>query len=122
MDARAPRDARVIAHVDVPRKGGRRGEEHAIAEDAVVRDMAVRHDEAFVAERGDTATSGGPAAQVRVLGDAAALADDEDAGLACVLEVLRDGADSGKRADAAVRADGCPTGYTHVRLETHTLA
>src|SRR5262245_49534396 len=97
------------------------GDPHVVREDDVVADLAVvgdmrgRHQEAIVADARLHAAALGAWIDGHVLADDATLADDQAAGLAMILEVLRLVPDRSEGIDPRGLADLGAAGDRHVR-------
>jgi hypothetical protein len=78
----------MVVNFDVSGQRGSVGHDDVVAHDAVVRHMALRHEQVVVANARHAAASAGPPVQCGKLADDVAFADDEFCPLAGVFQVL----------------------------------
>ena len=97
-------DDHPLADLDMPAQGGAVGEDGLVADDAVVGDMCVRHQQDVIAQPRDALIVGRAAVDGTALAEDVAVADLQPRRLAGVLLVLRRAADGGERGDLIVRA------------------
>src|SRR5579862_6207530 len=95
-------------------------ENHVVADPAVMADMAVRHEEAPIADLGDVAAGLGAEAHGYALANVAIGADHEPRGLAAVARRLRHRAQRGERMDHGARPDGGAAGDVDMGNEPAT--
>ena len=122
MHARIPRHTRAGANVAMAGERRRGREQHTISQNAVVRDVAMRHDKAVVSDGREATARCGAAAKVRILSDAAALSDNEQRRLSSVFEVLRCCTKGCKCMNDATSTDRRVASNAHVRIEPNIVA
>src|SRR6267143_640966 len=96
----------VVLDVDVARERDGVGENASVRDLRVVRDVAVRHQQAAVADAGHPAAAGRADVHRRELADLIRVADHQPRCLSRVFEVLRNRADGGELEDDVAFADG----------------
>jgi hypothetical protein len=92
---------------DVSGECGGVGHDDVVADEAVVSDMCVGHDEAMTADLRELAAFDGAAMDGDVFADLVMVADLEASGFTFVGKILRAHADDGEREDAIVAAELC---------------
>src|ERR1043166_8112872 len=97
MDTGVSTDVRAILDHDVARERRSISHDDAVADQAIVRDMRLGHDEAIVADACDHAAACGAAMNRNELTDLISCADARLRRFAFVLEILRREADRDKR-------------------------
>ena len=95
---------------------------HVVAEDAVVRDVGLGHNQAVVAGRGQAAAALRAAMDGDELADAVAPPDARLGRLALVLQILRGQADGDEGEDVRVVADSGAPVNDAVRFQAHAVA
>ncbi|MEY9148080.1 hypothetical protein ABIF00_006064 [Bradyrhizobium elkanii] len=105
MHRRQAADIDEVADLAVAAERRRRREDHAIADHAVMADMAVVHEEAAIADAGEPAALDRADVHRHALADGAGFADFEAGRLAAIAEILRRPAERRERRDDAAGAD-----------------
>ena len=118
---RAAAEDGVVAHRAMPGEHDVAGEDHVVADAAVVPDVVVGEEGATVADRRGESAARRAGVHRDAFADDAVGADDEGRRLAPVLEVLRLVADGGEGEDARVRADARAPGHDRVADELDPL-
>src|SRR6202044_1450565 len=89
VDGRQTAELYPVTDLHMPAHGRAVGEDHLVADPAVVRDVGIRHEQAVRTDARDAMTLGRTAVHGAELAKHIALADDELRRLALVLLVLR---------------------------------
>ena len=110
MHAGISADVRVVLNDHVAGQGGGVGHDHAVAEDAIVGDVGLGHQQTVVADLRQHSAAGGAAMDGYKLSNLIAPADARFGRFAFVLQILRRQADRNKRKDARVLAQS-PCGH-----------
>jgi hypothetical protein len=97
------------------------GEDHVVADMAVVPNMRVGQERAVVADCGGHAAAFGARIDRDALADHAIRADRQRGRLALVLEILGFMADRGERENPRARADPCMPSHGHVAEQLHAV-
>src|SRR5262245_40554087 len=105
MDAAQPTEKSEVADLDVAADRGGLGHDDVVADVAIMRDVAIAHDQAVIADRGDRPAAHGAAMQRCVFTNDVVVADDELGWLALVGEILRGAAEADERKDGVVLAE-----------------
>ena len=122
VHARKPADDDLVAQMAMPRDGDVVDEDHAVADPAVMGDVAAGHEETVVALLRQPAAAGGTGVHGDVFADAVAGADHQPRVLARVFQVLRRLANAGEGIEGRAGAD---LGVAHdddMGLEHHPVA
>ena len=121
MHARQAADDRVVFDHDVPRQRRVVGHDHAVADDAVVRHVAIGHDQAFRSHAGFAVVER-RAIQRGAFADHGVFPHREPRRAALVLQILRLAAHAGERPDFAPRPQRRVAVHAHVRAQGHAVA
>src|SRR5690348_13975472 len=109
MNAGVSADVRAVFDNDVPRERRGVGHDDAVADETVVRDVRLGHDQAVVADAREHAAAGGAAMNGDKLANLVAGADARFGWLTFVLEILRREADRDEGKNVCLSADGSAT-------------
>ena len=107
---------------DVAAEGRAVGDHVAIADAAIVRDMAVHHQEIVIAHPGHHAAAGRARVEGNIFANGIALADDQFARLAAILEILGRRADGGEGKHHVAFAERGAALDRRVRMDFAALA
>ena len=96
--------------------------DHAVADDAIVRDVRLGHDQTIIARLRQHAAARRAAMNGNELADAVSFADARLGRLAFVFQILRCESDRDKRKDMRALANSGAPVNDAMRFETHTVA
>src|SRR5690606_30513430 len=116
-----PANIDMVAHFAMPRERRLVGHDHVVSNDAIMRNMAIGHEEAPVADAGRAAAVVGAAVHGHAFADAATLADHERRLATLVRKVLRRAAERCKWPYDRIRADGGSTLYADMAFELYPV-
>src|SRR5690242_21781912 len=115
-------DVRAVFDNHVAGECRRVGHDHAVADEAIVRDVGLGHDQAVVADARDHAAARGAAMNGDKLANLVACADARFGWFAFVFEILRREADRNEGKDVCLGTDRRASVDDYVRLEPHLVA
>src|SRR5271163_4811318 len=122
MHGRAAAQNRKIADLDMAAQHHIVGQDDALAEAAIVRDMRIGEEDAARADDRLAAAPRSPGIHRHPLADHAILADRQSDGFAAIFQILRLLADRGEWKDARPSADRRRTRDAHMRNQFDAVA
>src|SRR4030095_11243605 len=122
MDSDQPTHDREILDHDVAAERGAVGDDVTIAEEAIMGDVALHHQEILIAHPGHHAAGRGPWIERNILADRVAIADQKLARFALIFEIVRHGTDTREGKYHIAFAERGATGNDRVRVNSTAFA